>query len=149
MISIIIYAILAAGAAFAAHEAWTGFVDRVSAPRVQAQIAADQKVIDAAEARAKLAETNAATANGNLDSCRQASQAQSEAFQSWQEAAQKALGAAREARTAAAKAATAQAPYIADLQAKAAAAPKLQNCEAELKQATDVIREELKRRRGK
>src|SRR5574340_80224 len=149
LIELAIYAAIAAALAFGVHKAWDGFKGSISAPYVEAQRQADQKVVNAANAAQAAAEADVQTSKGNLESCRTAAQAQADQVTAWKAQADRNAVAAREARVAAANAATAQAPYIADLQARAAAAPRLQSCEAELKQSADVIRDELRRQRGR
>lgn len=62
MIQIVIGLVLAGLISAVAWTSWSAFKDGIAAPYVQAQRDADQKVVDAAEARAKRAEAQAQAA---------------------------------------------------------------------------------------
>ena len=123
------------------YAAWHGFENWIAAPRVEAQRAADQKINDASEFRAK-------TAEGSLGSCKDAIAAQSLQIT----AAQKAAGDAQAITSSMAKTARDALAGKADaqkaLQAIAAAIPKAQACEVELTEADAIARKGAKDRRG-
>lgn len=130
------------------YKAWTSFKEHVAAPYVQAQMAADQKVIDAANAKQKQAESDRDTARANFDKIKQTCDAQSAEVKNWRDKAnQNALEAAR-ARDQARKQAQADLPRIAQLQADASAKPKLMACEDRLKKIEADVDEGLRLRRG-
>lgn len=83
-----IYLAVAAFVAFAAWKAWEGFVASVSAPRVakavQAQIAADQPIIDKANAAQKQAESERDNARSDTEACVATARKQAEAIDRWQ-----------------------------------------------------------------
>lgn len=155
MASLIIYGILAAALAGGAYMAWSGFKDSIGKPYAEAQRLADQAIVDKAERAQRAAEANAVAADLERDHAKQDTAAcvsitakQTQAIETWRDTATRNAAAAREAKAAAQREATAAAPKIADLQAKAAAAPKLMACEEELGKAKDVLRDALRQRRG-
>lgn len=152
---LIVYGLLAAGAAAAMYMAWSGFKDSIGQPYREAQRLADQAIVDKAERAQRAAEANAVAADGERDNAKKDTEAcvaitasQSKAIESWRDISRANAAAAREAKAAAQREASAAAPRIADLQAKAAAAPKLMACEEELGKAKDVLRDALRQRRG-
>ena len=149
LIELAIYAAIAAALAFGVHKAWDGFKTSIAEPYVAAQKASDQKYVDASEARAAQAEADRDTARGNSAKCEAMLKVAQDATAEWSAAAIRAAAAAKGAKAAAEKEATARAPYIAQLQAQAAAAPKLESCQVELGNAKDVLREALQQRREK
>lgn len=145
---LIVYLIAAAAALGIAWKAWDGFKTSVAAPYVQAQIKADQKVVDKAGAAQKAAEDERDHARSDTASCVAASANQTAEVKKWQDAAARMAKAARDAQLQAQREATAAAPKLAELQARAAAAPKLMACEEELGKAKQVMRDALGARRG-
>ncbi|MEO8754845.1 MAG: hypothetical protein ABI624_19440 [Casimicrobiaceae bacterium] len=145
---LIIYAVGAVAGMGAGFAAWTGLKEHIAAPYVQAQIKADQKVVDKAGAAQKAAEDERDHAVSDTAACVKASANQSAEVKKWQDAAARMAKAARDAQLQAQREASAAAPKIAELQARAAAAPKLMACEEELGKAKDVLRESLRARRG-
>lgn len=148
LIELVVILGLVGSVLFGLHKAWDNFKQSTAAPYVAAQKAADQKVLDTAQAAQQAAETDRDTARGNSAKCEATLKVSQQAVEEWSQAALRAATASKAQQAAAKAEAQKQAPYIADLQAKAAAEPKLQSCEAELQQAADVIREELRRRRN-
>lgn len=148
MIQLIIYAAIAAAVAGAAFMAWNGFKDSIGQPYAEAQRLADQKIVDKANAAQAAAEAERDHALSDTVACVAASAKQSDAVDKWKSAADRNAVAAREAKAAASRAATEAAPKIAELQAKAAAVPKLMACEDELGKAKEVLRDALRARRG-
>jgi cell division protein FtsB len=66
MFTMIVYAVVAAAVAGFAFSAWSGFKSHIAAPYVQAQIKADQAVVDRAEADKRTAESANATLRADL-----------------------------------------------------------------------------------
>lgn len=148
MIQLIIYAVMAAAALGIAYTAWSGFKDGIGKPYAEAQRLADQVIVDRAEREQAAAESERDNAVDDTVACVAQAAKQSDQVSRWKDAADRNAVAAREARAQAQREATAAAPRIADLQAKAAAAPKLESCEIELAKTKAVMREALERRRG-
>lgn len=148
VIQLLIYAAVAAAVAGAAYAAWSGFKDHIGTPYAEAQRVADQAIVDKANAATRTAEKQRDNALGDTSQCKAASEKQSSEVDRWKAQADRNAIAAREATAAASRQATALAPKIADLQAQAAAAPKLQTCEQELGEATKTLRDALRQRRG-
>lgn len=148
MIQLIVYGLLAAALLGGAFAAWSGFKDHIGKPYAEAQRLADQKVVDHAEREQKAAESERDNAVSDTVACVAQSAKQSDQVTRWKDAADRNAVAAREARAQAQREAVAAAPKIADLQAKAAAAPKLMACEVELDKAREVLRDALRTRRG-
>lgn len=148
MIQLIVYALIAAAVAGVAYTAWSGFKDSIGTPYAEAQRAADQLLVDKANANARAAESERDNARSDTASCKDTSAKQSTEVDRWKANADRNAMAAREATIKAQRESTAMAPRIADLQAKAAAAPALQSCEVELGKAKDVLRDALRQRRG-
>jgi len=148
LIQLAIYGAIAVAVAGAAYGAWSGFKGWVAAPYVAEQIAADQKVVNAANANAQAAENERDNAKADTASCVAISAKQTAAIDSWRATAEANALAAKEAKAKAMREATAAAPRIADLQAKAAAVPKLMACEDELGKAKKILQDQLRARRG-
>lgn len=148
MIQLIIYAAIAAAVAGAAFMAWNGFKDSIGQPYADAQRVADQKIVDKANAAQAAAEGERDRAVGDTQQCVATQARQSDAVLELKRRADANAGEARKLKEQAMREATAAAPKIADLQAKAAAAPKLMACEEELAKAKDVLRDALRSRRG-
>jgi hypothetical protein len=146
LIELAIYAAIAAALLFGVHKAWDGFKQSIAAPYIQAQIKADQPKIDAANAAQKVAETDRDTARGNQAACDAALKSSQQATAEWTAAATRANAAAKASKAQAAKDAAVRQPYIADLQAKAAAKPQLMACEIERDKAKETLRAALKAR---
>lgn len=148
MIQLIVYGLIAAALMGGAFAAWSGFKDHVGKPYAEAQRLADQQVVDKAERNAKAAESERDNAREDTAQCNRQAAAQSTQVERWQSIAKQNENDARAAKAKAQRDATEAAPKIADLQAKAAAAPKLETCEVELGKAKDILRESLRSRRG-
>lgn len=148
MASLVIYAVIAAAALGGAYMAWSGFKDHIGKPYAEAQRVADQQVVDKAERNAKAAETERDNARADTAQCNDRANAQSTQVERWQQIARANEKDARDIKAKAQREATEAAPKIADLQAKAAAAPKLETCEVELSKAKDILRESLRARRA-
>ena len=148
MWSLIIYGVVAAAIAGFAYTAWHGFVEHISAPYVAAQIKSDQAHIDKAAKAEADAEAERDHAVADTVACVASSAKQSAEVDRWKANADRMAKAAVEARVQAQREAAVAAPRIADLQAKAAAQPKLMACEEELGKAKDVLRDALRARRG-
>ncbi len=148
MIQLIIYAALAAAVAGTAFAAWSGFKDHIGQPYAEAQRQADQKIVDKANAAQAAAEGERDHALSDTQQCVATSARQSDAVLALKRQADANAGEARKLKEQAMREATLAAPKIADLQAKAAAAPKLMACEEELGKAKDVLRDALRTRRG-
>lgn len=145
---LIVYGLLAAGAAAAMYAAWSGFKDSIGKPYAEAQRQADQVIVDKANRAKAAAESERDNAKSDTAACIEQSSKQSKAVDDWKRQANNNAQAAREAKAQAQREASAAAPKIAELQAKAAAAPKLMACEEELGKAKDVLRDALRQRRG-
>lgn len=130
------------------EKAWTGFKQGIAAPYIQAQVAADQKVVTKANEGQAAAEGERDHARADTASCVAKADLQTKEVDKWKLAADRNAAAAKEARTQAMREATAQAPRIADLQAKAAAAPMLMACEVERDKAKNILRDQLRQKRG-
>lgn len=148
MIQLIIYAVMAVAALGALAVAKHAVYDHIGKPYAEAQRLADQKVVDKAAHEQKAAEDERDHAVSDTVACVSQAAKQSDQVTRWKDAADRNAVAAREARAQAQREASAAAPKIADLQAKAAAAPKLMACEEELGKAKDVLRDALRTRRG-
>lgn len=148
MIQIIVGLVVAAMVAGVGYKLWSGFTGSYIAEGRAQQIKADQPKIDAAEKEQQAAETERDHAVADTVACVASSAKQSAEVDRWKASADRMAKAAVEARAQAQREATAAAPRIADLQAKAAAAPKLMACEEELGKAKDVLRDALRTRRG-
>lgn len=148
LVSLLIYGAIAAAVLGSLYAGIQGARHWIAEPFVAEQIAADQKVVDAATANAKAAELERDNAKSDTAQCTAIIVKQNDAVAAWKAAADRNIAAAKQAKTQAMKEATAQAPVIADLQAKAAAAPKLLKCEEELAPAKEMMRQTLCKRRG-
>jgi len=142
LIELAIYAALAAGAAFAFHEfEQKYYVEPARQEGVARQLAADQKVVAQLNTRIENAQADTAACVANAKT-------QSDLVDLWHNRAQANSDAAKALRVQQAKDATAAAPRIAQLQADAAAKPKLMACADELAKAKDTLRQALRDRRG-
>ena len=149
MVQLIIYAVLALGLIAGAIGAWHSFRTWVAAPLVAAQIAQDQKAVDAAGKRATEAEAQASAARADTAACVQTSSAQSEQVQRWQDEAAKRLADAARARAESAAANQAARTAIARYEHIVALPPaKDQTCEQQL-EATDRLLREAATERAK
>lgn len=148
IVTLVIYAALAAGALFAVHSAWTGFKDHVAAPYVQAQIASDQKVVTKANEGQAAAEGERDHAKEDTKACVAMSETQTKAVDKSDKLAKAAIAESAAIRKQQMKDATAKADYINGLQAKAAAAPMLMACSIELDKAKNILRDQLRQKRG-
>lgn len=148
LISLLIYGAIAAAALGAIYAGVQGARHWVAAPFVAEQMASDQKVVDAANANQKSAELERDNAKTDTAACVSLSKRQGDAVEAWKSVAAANALAAKAAKERASKEATAQAPRIADLQAKAAAAPLLQSCEIERDKAKNILRDQLRQKRG-
>jgi hypothetical protein len=147
LIALIVYAVMAAAALGFAYSAWQGVKSHIAAPYVAAQIKADQKKVDAADAARVQAESDRQIAQGNVGRCESALKTQADAKAETDRQAARNLTAARDAKAQAERERAAAAPRNATLQALAAAAPKLQKCEEEMAAARPVLQEALRRGR--
>lgn len=148
LITLLIWAGIAAAIAGAVYVAWQSFKDGIGRPYAEAQRVADQKIVDKANAAQAAAEGERDRAVGDTQQCVATQARQSDAVLELKRRADANAGEARRLKEQAMRDATAAAPKIADLQAKAAAAPKLLACEDELARAKDVLRDALRTRRG-
>lgn len=148
LIQLAIYAALAGVLVFGVNKVWTGFKEKIAAPYVQAQIAADQEVVNSANAKQAAAEAERDHAKADSKECEVVSKKQNDAIGVWQTLALENAKNAKAAKEGAMKEATTNAPKIAELTAKAAAAPKLMACEEELGKARETLRDALRLRRG-
>lgn len=130
------------------YAAWASFRDYIGKPYAEAQRIADQAVVDKANRAQAAAEAERDNAKSDADRCVDVSSRQSSEVDRWKATANANAAAAREAKAQAQREASAAAPKIAELQALASAAPKLQTCEEELAKAKDVLRDALRARRG-
>jgi len=145
---IILWLVGIAGAGIAAYGAWQGFVGWVSEPRVQAQIAADQKVVDESKRKMTEAQDMAARALSDTQACLTTSDRLSKATEDADRRAKVAQAEADAMRRKQKLEEAAAAPRIADLQARAAAAPKLMACTDELRAAKLIMVNSLRAKRG-
>ncbi len=142
LIELAIYAALAAGAAFAFHEFEQVYYVAPAEKRGAAnQLAADQKVVVQLNTRIENAQADTAA-------CVVSAKTQSDLVDLWRGKAQDNAAQAKALRAQQAKDATAAAPRIAQLQADAAAKPKLMACADELAKAKATLVEALRVRRG-
>jgi hypothetical protein len=148
IIELVVIAAVAAGGLFAVHKAWDGFKTSISAPYVQAQIAADQTKLDAHDAAQKAAEADRDTAKANRASCDASLDTQKKASAKSDQDWKRKLTDSQASKVEADRKAVAAAPRIAQLQADAEAKPQLMECKVELAKARGVIQDELRRRRG-
>jgi type II secretory pathway pseudopilin PulG len=147
LVEIIMVVVVVGAVLGAAAWAWGSFKDWIGKPYADAQREAAQKVVDKANGDAKAAELERDNARADTAQCTRVTEAQSREVVRWQAAAEANRKAADAARAKAAKAATEAAPRIADLQAKATAAPKLMACEEELGKAKKLLTDVLRGRR--
>lgn len=147
LVQLIIAGVMLATVLGGIYAAWSSFKDHIGKPYAEAQRVADQAVVDKANRAQQVAESERDNAKADTASCKAASEKQSSEVVRLGNLASANIAAAREARAQAQREASAAAPRIADLQAKAAAAPKLESCEIELGKAKDVLRESLRVRR--
>ena len=147
MVTLIIYAIIAAGALFVGYKAWDGFKTSIAEPYVQAQMKHDQATVDTANAAQKAAEAERDHAKADTASCVAMTQVQNDEIAKWQRAASANAANAKAAKAQAVKDAAAAAPKIAELQAAAAAKPQLMSCQAELDKTKVVLKDALAARR--
>ena len=149
MITIVIYAIIAAGLAFGGFEAWSGFKEHISAPYVQAQIASDQKAVDAANAKQKIAENAAQDAQTDTAACATKVATQNVTIAAWQAAAAKNQAAEQKAQAAAliatAAEATTKASYLAILRAPP---KKDETCQQKLDSVDKLLRDAARARQA-
>ncbi len=148
LVSLLIYGAIAAAVLGSLYAGVQGARHWIAAPFVQEQIEADQKVVNAANADAKSAQLERDHAKEDSAQCQAISEKQNQAISVWQKIAVDNQKAAQQAREKASRDATAAAPRLADLQAKAGAAPKLEACEVELGKARAVLVDQLRARRG-
>lgn len=145
LIELLIYAGIALAVAGFAYAAWLGFENWVAAPRVKAAVEVqrqeDQKINDALEVRVKIAE-------GNYGSCTAALATQATQITKAQEEAGKAQAVTAQIAQTARAALAGNAAAQAQLAATAAALPKAQACEVELKEADAIGRPGALKRRG-
>lgn len=155
LITLGIYAVIAVVLAWGVGTAITGIKDRIAAPYVAKQIEKNQKEIDAskaevavAQAKQAAAEQDARTAKGNNEACNSALGTQKAATKTMEDKAAANFAEARKQKAENDRMQAAMAPRIAELQAKAAAAPKLVTCETDLAEARKGLIEIIDRRRG-
>lgn len=148
IIKLVAVAALVATVVGGAVAAWHSFTGRYIDEGKVAQKTADEPILKKAQADQQEAETERDHAKADTASCVATAQTQSDMVDLWQHRAQQNAAAAQAARAQAQREATAQAPRIAELQAKAAAAPKLMACEQERDLAKATLRDALRARRG-
>jgi len=148
LVQMIVAGVLLATVMGGIYAAWNGFKDRIGAPYAEAQRLADQSIVDKANAATRAAEAAAEGARTDTAACHASAATQSKAVDDWKARSDANAKAAREAKAQAQREASAAAPKIAELQARAAAAPKLQTCEEELGKAKAVLQDSLRARRG-
>lgn len=129
------------------YAAWEGFKEWIYEPEVAAQKAADQKYVDEAAANQKAAELERENAKTDTLNCQAIAKKQGDAVELWKGVADGNAKAAQQAKAKAKSDAEAAAPKIAELQAAAAAKPKLMACEEELGKAKPMLRDLLLQRR--
>jgi hypothetical protein len=148
LISLIIYAVMAAAALGFAYSAWSGFKQHIAAPYVAAQIKADQKKVNAADTARAQAESDRQTAKDNVGRCEGALKTQADAKLDADRQAARNLTAAKEAKARADREAAAAAPRIAQLQAIASAkTDQAKTCEQQMAIARPILQEALRRGR--
>ena len=149
MITIIFYAVIAAGVAFGGYEAWSGFKSKIAAPYVQAQIASDQKAVDKANAAQKDAENRAQNAQTDTAACTVSLTKQTGAVAAWQAAAAKNQADAQKAKAqaliATAAEATTKASYLAILRAPP---KKDETCQQKLDSVDKLLRDAARARQA-
>lgn len=148
MISLILYAVLAAGVIFGAITAWHSVQHSIAAPFVAEQIAHDQQVVNAANKRADDAEAQVKNAQSDTAACVQTSNAQSAKVKQWQDEATRLAGIAAKAKAAGAAEHQVAQTAVARYQQIAAAPPvKDQTCQQKL-DATDKLLRDAARARA-
>jgi len=148
LISLVIYAAVAAAILGAAYMSWQGLKEHIAAPYVAAQIKADQKKLDTADAARAQAESDRQIAKDNVGRCESALKTQADAKLDADRRAAANLTAARDSKARADREAAAAAPRIATLQALAAAkSDQAKTCEQQLEIARPVLQEALRRGR--
>lgn len=130
------------------YAAWSNFKDHIGKPYAEAQRLEDQKIVDVANQKQAVAETDRKTAVENTGRCETSLQTQKDGEKKFKDLAESRLSDARNAKAQAQREAAAAAPKIAELQAKAAAQPKLMACEEELGKARTILQNSLRERRG-
>lgn len=137
-----IYAALAAAAVFAAHTAWDDAKEHIAAPYVAKQVAADQKVVDAANADVADAKSRASHSADDLGKCQIANGELGKGVAVWQGAAQDADARADAAVKGGAAAHQTAQQQIAFYQAYAAkAANKNETCQVTLANTDKLLRD--------
>lgn len=142
LIKLGIYAAIAAAVAGIGYKAWDGFKESIARPYVQAQIAADQKVVKEAKARSDELETRASNAQRDTTACTASLATQSAGIALLQGQATANLAAAKSARAAAAAANLDKASEIAAQQRIARAAQgEVKSCQQQLDSVAKTLRE--------
>lgn len=147
MIQLIIYAVVAAALLGGAMAAWSGFKNHIGQPYAEAQRLADQRVVDRAGEAQKQAESDRDTARGNKDRCETALGVANKGKEEADKKAKERADESRKVKAESDRKDAAARPYIAGLEVRAAAAPKLQKCEDEMAAARPVLQEALRRGR--
>lgn len=142
LIQLGIYTAIAAALAFGAHKAWEGVKTSISEPYVQAQIAADQKVVDEANRKQAFAEKQAAASQADIVACGAKLDTQTTLVKKWQAEAAQRLIDSQKAKAAAIVANADKNLAIAQFQKLAHAPPKVdQTCQQQLDAVTQSLRD--------
>lgn len=149
LIQLAIYGAIIGAVAFGAHKAWDGFKSDIAAPYVQAQIAADQKVVDEANRIRARAEKQAAESQADIDSCTATLDTQSVEVDRWKATAAQRLKETQKARADALLADAAKKQSIAQLQEIARRPPvKDETCQQKLDKVDKLLRDAARARQG-
>jgi hypothetical protein len=146
--AVVVMALLAGAVMWVNHFIKVTWEDPAYARGAGEQLGKDSVVLEQVKTERDQLKTERDHAREDTAGCLSTMNVQSQKVNAWKSIADKSVVAAREAKVQAQKDATAQAPYIADLQAKAAAAPKLESCEARLAKADKALDDQLRIRRG-
>lgn len=142
MISLILYAVLAAGVIFGAITAWHSIQHSIAAPFVAEQIAHDQQVVDAANKRADAAEARATGAESDTKACVGNAKTQSDLVARWQAEAARRLAESAKAKAEGAAARQISQTAIQRYQEIAARPPiKDETCQAQLAKVDKLLRD--------
>lgn len=147
LIALGFYAVLAVGGLIAVHSAWSTFTAWIAAPYVTAQIASDQKAVDAAGVRATRAEKQAADSLVDIANCSASLDKQTDLVKRWQVDAAQRLADSQKAKAAAIIANADKNEAIAQLQRIARAPPrKDETCQQQLDGLTKSLRDSARSR---
>lgn len=141
IIALVVLGLIAGAVIWANHFIYVTWEEPAEKRGAANQLAVDAPILEQVK-------TERDNAREDTRSCVAKAQIQSDEIARWKARSDANAQAAKEAKAQAQREATAAAPKIADLQAKAAAAPKLMACEQELALSKESMRDELRRRRG-